>query len=91
MMSLYQKDMCVIFRFCMSIVIEPLWGANPHLYETKKYKKKEGDKMTAWKAMLDYMTKHNYNISDYPTYSLDPEWQQLNEALIRAMAEENRT
>ena len=45
--------------------------------------------MTAWKAMLDYMTRHNYSIDDYPTYSKDPEWQRLNKALVKAIAEEN--
>ena len=45
--------------------------------------------MTARKEMFDYMTRHNYSISDYPAYSKDLEWQRLNEALVEEMAEEN--
>lgn len=47
--------------------------------------------MTAYKAMVDYMIKHNYTINDYSVYSQDPEWQKLSKALFEAFAKENNT
>lgn len=41
----------------------------------------------AMKNMRDYLSAHNYGKMDYPTYSKDPEWQRLNQALINAIAE----
>ncbi len=35
----------------------------------------------ALERMSAYMSSHNYGKMDYPTYSQDPEWQRLNEAL----------
>jgi len=40
--------------------------------------------MTAMRNMSEYLSSHNYGRCDYPTYSKDPEWQRLNDALIAA-------
>ena len=39
----------------------------------------------AMNNMSDYLNEHNYGREDYPEYSQDPEWQQLNADLKKAL------
>jgi hypothetical protein len=42
----------------------------------------------AQQAMAEYLSEHNYGREDYDTYSKDPQWQQLNNDLLREIGEE---
>ena len=43
---------------------------------------------SAYDDMYDYITSHNYGQEDYETYSKDPEWQELNNALLEEQGKE---
>ena len=47
-------------------------------FETADTDVSEGDK-TPYEAMRDYMYEHNFGQTDYPEYSQDSEWQELND------------
>ena len=34
--------------------------------------------------MSKYLSEHNYSMADYPEYSKDPEWQELNNRILEA-------